>query len=130
MVNVEISNGLVTFEIKNNGINDLKNFYTTEYFNFMNINYEISVSTSTSGGYINRFLNVPFKQFTDYAKDSIKIKSKSSTELLKQLDKSVTNNVTNTIQGDPNKIVRNEIILIKIRIFLFFFENLSLIVFH
>ena len=49
----------------------------------MNITYEIFVSTSQTGNYVDRFLNVPFKQFTHYAKSGMKIKSKSSVLLNK-----------------------------------------------
>ena len=104
---IDNNNNTVIFEIKNNGINDLKNFYTIDYFNFVNITYEIFVSTSSTGNYVDRLLNVPFKQFTNYAKNGMKIKSKSSMELLKQLNESNVNLQTS---------YKNETIIIKIKI--------------
>ena len=123
MVKVMITDDFVTFEIKNNGIKDLKNVYTIDYFDFMHIEYEIFVTKINSGGYVNRFLNVPFKQISDYTR-GIKIKSTSSMELIKsnnskpgnKFDMEEESKINVRTSHKKNPLYENEIILIKIKI--------------
>ena len=122
MVKVIITDDFVTFEIKNNGIKDLKNVYTIDYFDFMHIEYEIFVTNINSGGYVNRFFNVPFKQISDYTK-GIKIKGASSMELIKnnskpnnKIDMKEESTINVRTSHKKNPVYENEIILIKIKI--------------
>ena len=66
MVKITIIDTIVTFEIKNNGIHDLKNFYTIEYFEFLDMNIDIFINTSKK---IPNALSVPFHHFTNFVKD-------------------------------------------------------------
>ena len=48
MVNITINNEMAIFEIKNHGINDLKEFYTIEYFEFLDFDPEIYIRATRS----------------------------------------------------------------------------------
>ena len=71
MVNITINNEMAIFEIKNHGINDLKEFYTIEYFEFLGFNPEIYIRATRSWeDEMNDRIVIPFRHFTNFVKDT------------------------------------------------------------
>ena len=117
MVKVILDEYYITFEIKNDNIgNDLKKFYSTDYFEFIGLNPEIFLRPSgvIKGGFSEyNNVTVPYKYFAKFVDNgyNISIKNIKMPEVyipVRDYLKNVLNKNNNAHQNDPDKIDKDE----------------------